>query len=112
MIVLPSSLIPVTLERFLLMTVYGMNLNDAENLDCFSYFRRTESPTHIFELFACRLFSPYAFIFSFSRASFLCASLCLLEIGFLVIHGNFPLIALLYNNSEGEIFVVVCGVDL
>ena len=98
----------VTLERVLLKT----NSNDAENLDFFSCFRRTESPTHMSELLACRLFSPYSFIFSFPRASFLCASLCLLEIGFLVIHGNFLLIALLYNNSEGEIFVVVCGVDL
>ena len=94
------------------MAVYGMNSNDAENLDFSSCFRRTESPTHMSELFVCRLSSPYSLIFSFPRALFLRASLCPLEIGFLVIHGNFPLIALLHNNSEEEIFVVVCGVDL
>ena len=49
------------------MTVYGMDSNDAENLAFFSCFRRTESPTHMSELFVCRLLSPYSFHFLFSE---------------------------------------------
>ena len=65
------------------------------------------------ELFPCHLLSSYSFIFSFLGASLLCTSMCLLgNRFFLVIYGSFPLIPLLCGNSEGEIFMVVCHVDL
>jgi len=64
------------------------------------------------ELLACLILCPYSFTFSFPRVSFLCASLCILGVGLLVIYSNFHLIILLHKNLEGEILEVLWDVSL